>query len=202
MATSVSADTLLYITFTATTYSQRPISDNGTNTVAAAPKVQSHNTAELLTTLAKDKAAQGNWSSNSFPAGAKLAAGNDSFVVTLGTNVLVDVSDILSFSNGEQEVFSGKTSDATGLATPSITRLRTGRLSFDDTGIVNGSGLKFYLQGVLTEKRTDSVPVNGTYTRSTSAKLSSGTGEGSSDGIPFILTGSLIATGHGKETLQ
>src|SRR5437763_14634244 len=61
LAGSARAEVLQYLTFNITTYSQRDINDNGTNTVAAAPKVQSHNTAESLSILARDKAAQGNW---------------------------------------------------------------------------------------------------------------------------------------------
>src|SRR5882724_9458247 len=87
------AEVLQYLTFTVTTYTQKDSTNNGTNTVTAAPKVQTHNTAELLSILARDEAAQGRWQSNSFPAGAKLAVGNNSFVVVAGTNILLNVSD-------------------------------------------------------------------------------------------------------------
>src|SRR5437667_4943725 len=95
VAANAQAEVLQYLTFTVTTFTQRDSTDNGTNTITAAPKVQTHNTAELLSILARDKAAQGAWQSNSFPAGAKLAVGNNSFVVVAGTNTLVNVSDIL-----------------------------------------------------------------------------------------------------------
>src|SRR4051812_13725359 len=116
IATNASAEVLQTLTFNVTTFSQRSIVDNGTNTIVATPKVQAHNTAELLKILAQDKAAQGNWLSNSFPTGAKLAAGEDRFVVIAGTNILVDVSDILSFTNGLNQIVSGKRNDLTGLA--------------------------------------------------------------------------------------
>ena len=202
VAANAHAEVLQYLTFTVTTYTQRDSSDNGTNTVTAAPKVQTHNTAELLSILARDKAAQGRWQSNSFPAGAKLAVGNDSFVVVAGTNILVTVSDILSFTNGDNEIVSGKRNDLTGLANPTTSKLQIGRLTFDDTAINGGAGLKFYLQGLVSQTESDTVPINNVYTRTRSAKLSNGTGEGTdSGGHAFVLTGSLSAIGRGKSTL-
>ncbi len=202
VAANAHAEVLQYLTFTVTTYTQKDSTNNGTNTITAAPKVQTHNTAELLSILARDKAAQHSWPSNSFPAGAKLAVGNDAFVVVAGTNILLNVSDILSFSNGDNEIVSGKRNDLTGLANPTTSRLQIGRLTFDDTAINGGAGLKFYLQGLLSQTESDTVPVNSVYTRTRSAKLSNGTGEGTnSGGRAFVLTGSLSATGRGKSTL-
>ena len=199
VAANAHAEVLQYLTFTVTTYTQKDSNDNGTNTITAAPKVQTHNTAELLGILARDKAAQGSWPSNSFPAGAKLAVGNNSFVVVAGTNTLVNVSDILSFSNGDNNIVSGKRNDITGRANPTTSRLQIGKLTFDDTAISGGTGLKFYLQGLVSQTESDTVPVNNVYTQTRSAKLSNGTGEGTdSSGHAFVLTGSLSATGHGK----
>jgi hypothetical protein len=203
LAANASAEVLQYLTFNITTFSQRPITYNGTNISAASPKVQSHNTAELLSTLAYDKAAQGNWQSNSFPSGAKLAVGENTFVVVLGTNVLVDVSDILSFSDGGNEIVSGRKSYQTGLSSPTTTRLQIGKLTFDDTEIQGGSGLKFYMQGVVSRIETDSIPIKGIYSHTVTSKLTSGTGEGTNTtgGSAFVLTGTITATGKGKEEL-
>jgi len=201
VAANAHAEVLQYLTFTVTTYTQRDSSDNGTNTVTAAPKVQTHNTAELLSILARDKAAQHSWPSNSFPAGAKLAVGNDAFVVVAGTNILLNVSDILSFTNGDNEIVSGKRNDITGLANPTASRLQIGRLTFDDTAIDGSAGLKFYIQGLISQTESDTIPVNNVYTQTRSAKLSNGTGEGTnSGGRAFVLTGGLSATGRGKST--
>ena len=201
-ASTARAEVLQFLTFTVTTYSQRDSTNNGTNTITPAPKVQTHNTAELLSILAQDKHAQGRWPSNSFPAGAKLAVGNNSFVVVAGTNTLLDVSDILSFSNGDNQIVSGKRNDSTGLSNPTTSKLQIGRLTFDDTAISGGAGLKFYLQGLVSQTESDTVPVSGVYTRTRSAKLTNGTGEGTnSSGNAFVLTGSLSATGHGKSSL-
>jgi hypothetical protein len=196
------AEVLQNLNVSITTFSQRSVLDNGTNTFAAAPKIQSHNTAEILKILAQDKAAQGNWPSNNFPTGAKLAAGDDRFVVVLGTNVLIDVSDILRSTNGINRIVSGKKNDLTGLANPATVRLQIGRLDFDDTAIAGGTGLKFYIQGLLTEAQTDTAPVAGVYTRTQTAKLSNGTGEGTtSGGDTFVLTGTITAFGRAKQTL-
>jgi len=202
VAANARAEVLQYLTFTVTTYTQKDSTDNGTNTITAAPKVQTHNTAELLSILARDEAAKGRWQSNSFPSGAKLAVGNDSFVIVAGTNILLNVSDILSFTNGDNKIISGKRKDNTGLANPTTSRLQIGRLTFDDTAIHCGAGLKFYIQGLLSQTESDTVPINNVYTQTRSAKLSNGTGEGTnSGGKAFVLTGSLSATGHGKRTL-
>ena len=179
VAANAHAEVLQYLTFTVTTYTQRDSSDNGTNTITAAPKVQTHNTAELLSILARDKAAQHSWPSNSFPAARAGMAFKHSF-----------------------EIISGKRNDITGLAHPTTSRLQIGRLTFDDTAIDGGAGLKFYLQGLVSQTESDTVPVNNVYTRTRSAKLSNGTGEGTdSGGHAFVLTGTLSATGHGKSTL-
>jgi hypothetical protein len=201
-ANNLSAEILQNLTFTATTFSQRLILDNGTNTLSPAPKGQVHTTGDILKTLAQDKFAQNNWPSNSFPTAAKLAVGNDRFVVVLGTNVLVDVSDILSFTNGVNKIFSGKKNNLTGLSTPTTMKLQIGRLDFDDTAIIGGTGLKFYMQGLVTQTETDTVPLNGVYTQTATAKLSNGTGEGSSGADEFVLIGTLTATARGKETLS
>ena len=69
VAVNAHAEVLQYLTFTVTTYTQRDSADNGTNTITAAPKVQTHNTAELLSILARDKAAQAPGRATAFPPG-------------------------------------------------------------------------------------------------------------------------------------
>ena len=198
---STRADVVQILTFSITTYSQSPISDDNTNTVAAAPKVETHKTADILQALAKDEFAAGTWSSNSFPATAKLAVSSDGFFVINGTNFLVSVTNVMSFDPGENEINSGKLKDSTGLASPTLKRLQIGRINFDDTSITNGSNLKFYIQGIVNNTTTDTVPASGSYTETQSGKMTNGAGEGvDSDGTPFVLTG--IVTATGKATLQ
>jgi hypothetical protein len=196
-------EVLQILTFRMTTFTQGTNYDNGTNTIAAPPKVKSLNTAELLRTLAQDENAAGRWPSNSFPSTAKLAVGNpEGFRVINGTNILLEVSDIMSFSGGDNDIRSGKENDSTGLANPTTKSLRLGKITFDDTFIEGGVGLKFFIQGLLSTSETDTVPSGGVYTQTKTGRLMNGTGEGiDSDGNAFVLTGTVTVAGHGKEAL-
>ena len=208
IAGKVQADVMQIVTINVTTYSQNTNYDNGTTTTFAPIKVKSHNTREILGALARDKNAQGLWPSNSFPATAKLAAGNDGFAVMNGTNILVDVSDIIHFGHGESEsnnpVRSGRENDITGLASPTVKKIQIGRITFDDTAIVGGVNLKFYLQGLVRQSETDTTPtVSGVYTQTKSGQVLNAAGEGvDSDGNTFFCTGTITATGHGTQTLN
>ena len=200
---AVRADILQTLTISVTTFTQQPINDNGTNNTAAAPKAQSHSTADLLKTLAKDANIAYGWPSNSFPSTAKLAVGNDGFVVINGTNVLVNVNGILSFENMSTNIVSGKMSDITGLANTSTKELQIGKITFDDTAIVGGGNLKFWIQGLITNTRTDTVPnaSSSVYSETHTGKMTNGAGAGTdSDGSDFVLTGTVSVTG--KATLQ
>ena len=203
----VRADITEFLTLNVTTFQQNSNRDDGIFTTTPVPTIKTHSTAEILKRLAADKFAQGNWPSNSFPASAKLAViptVTNQFVVITGTNILVDVSDILSFQNGDDEIASGKKRDATGLAAPTISKRQIGRVTFDDTNAGNpNGGLKFYLQGVLLQTTTDSTPANGFYMETHMAILTSAAGEGSSNpGTAnekrFICTGTLTATGKAR----
>src|SRR3954470_22458758 len=108
MTGNLHADVVQILNFSVTTYTQSPLTDDGTLTVAAAPKVSTHKTADLLQALAQDEFAANNWPSNSFPATAKLAVGNDGFFVISGTSFLVSVTNVMSFQAGENEINSGK----------------------------------------------------------------------------------------------
>jgi hypothetical protein len=197
------AEVFQILTFSVTTFTQGTNYDNGTNRIAAPPKVKSHNTAELLRTLARDENAASRWPSNSFPSTAKLAVRNqEGFTVVNGTNILINVSDIMSFSGGDNEIRAGKADDATGLANPTTKSLRLGKITFDDTFIQGGVGLKFFIQGLLSTSETDSVPSGGVYTQAKTGRMINGTGEGiDSDGNAFVLTGTVTVAGHGTEAL-
>jgi hypothetical protein len=196
------ADVVQILNFSVTTFTQSPISDSGTNSVAAAPKVSTHKTADLLRALAQDEFAAGTWPSNSFPATAKLAVNNDGFFVINGTNFLVSVTNVMSFQAGENDIYSGKRGIATGLATPTLKRLQIGRITFDDTAISGGSNLKFFIQGLITDSQTDTNPnASGIYAETQSGRMTNGAGEGvDSDGNSFVLTGTVTVAG--KATLQ
>jgi hypothetical protein len=189
---------LQYVSFTVRTTTQNDGVVNGTNTTIAPPVIQTHTTADLLSILARDKKAQGNWPSNSFPANAKLAITNNTFVVVSGTNILIDISDILRLTNGNSQIFSGRTNNLTGLSSPATTRLFVGTFTFDDTNITGGAHVSFFLRGVVTRVETDSAVVNSVYKQTVIAKLTNGAGEGiDSDGRQFVCTGTVTIVAHG-----
>ena len=110
-------------------------------------------------------------------------------MVDKSNNLLQDVSGVMSISNpGTNDITSGKsTSLNPGLGTSANEQLLT--ISFDDTGV--GGNLKFFLTGIGTGKTTDTTPnkTTGAYTETDTGSLSSGTGEGSYQGNPFVCTG-------------
>ena len=113
-----------------------------------------------------------------------------------GTNVLLNVSDIMSFSAGEKEIISGAQNDATGLASHTAQKRKIARIAFDDTFIAGGKNLQFYLQGVLNQSKTDTIPAAGIYTEISTVKITNAAGEGSSQNLPFVCTGTVTATGR------
>ncbi len=185
------------VTFMMTTYTQRTNADNGTVTSTGNAWVKSYNTQALLNLLAQDKQAQGQWGATVFPAGSKLMASEGWLVVDRANNVLADVSDILSVSEGSNEIVSGKQNNATQLASPSLKSMRVVTLTFDDTGIVGGNGLSFYLHGLATKTVADTTPTSaGVYTESQGIKITGAAGEGSwSDGTPFVCSGNVSTSG-------
>ena len=194
----------------------------------ATPTKHSVATKDLLALLALDENAEGNYPDTNFPAGAKLVmtpvtpdpdggsvslepVGNtpvinnvtisDDFfqVVDKNNNALADVSEIISINRaGGNDITSSKSTSSTGLGTS--TDLQLISLKFDDTGV--GGSLKFFLTGIGTDKTTNTTPnkTTGAYTESSSSSLSSGTGEGSYLGNPFVCTGTVSTSG--KATLN
>jgi|ERR1051325_678153 hypothetical protein len=198
------ADVVQILNFSVTTYTQSPVNDDGTNTVAAAPKVKTRTTTDLVKALAQDEFDAGNWPSNSFPTTAKIAVGNNGFFIINGTNVLVSVADVMSFQSGDNDVKSGKRNDLTGLSLPTVKKLQIGRITFDDSAIYGGTPhLKFFIQGLVSDSTSDTVPnSSGNYTETQSGKMTNGAGEGvDSDGTPFVLTGTVTVAGKGTQQL-
>ncbi len=201
-------DNTLSVTISARIISQNTnVTDVHNVTSTPSPKSRSGSNTDLLKRLAQDEFNAGNWPSNSFPHGAKLVVVGGSFVIVKGTNTLVDVSNVISIGFGVNTIMSGRQNDITGLASPTITNVRIGHLVFDDTGLNPTDGLRFYLQGVLTETITDSaVANNGTYNQTHSVSMPTAAGEGDSgvgsgNDQPIIVTGSVSAFGSGRLTL-
>ena len=161
----------------------------------AAPTKFSIATKNILTLLAADY-------HTNFPSGAKLIMdGTSGNVEVVGktNNLLQDVSSIISINPaGTNDITSSKgTSQYNGLGTSTDLQLLT--IKYDDTGA--GGNLQFFLTGIGTGKTTDSTPnkTTGAYTETSTGSLSSGTGEGNSQGNPFVCTGTGSASG--KATL-
>jgi len=109
----------------------------------------------------------------------------------------VDVSDIIAFTDGANDILNGTTNNTTGLADPKITELTLVRLDFDDTFIAGGTSLRFFIQGLDAIKTQDSNPGNnGKYNEKTSDHVKNAAGEGRSGGTPFVLTGSIEGNRH------
>jgi hypothetical protein len=198
---ATAADILQIVSLNVTTISQNTnATSDATTTNVPAPVVSTHTTAEYLARLAQDEQLEKNWPSNSFPEGARLALvpgnNNPSFAVVLDTNVLLDVSDIISFNFDNIEVFSGRQNLQTGVAIPTTRTIHLGSISFDDRGLGNPNGsLRFSLQGIFTETVLDTVPNNGVYTETHIVKMANGSGDGRLANVPFVCTGAVSTTG-------
>jgi hypothetical protein len=179
---------------------QSPSNVVGTVATTANPTQVKLVSKDLLSMLAMDEHLNGSWPSNSFPAKATLALAGHSFVVLNGTNVLLNVSDIMSLEYGEPQVTSGKRNTVTGLAGSSAQKLALANIVFDDTFINGGNNLHFCLYGVLKLTTTDTAPVNGVYTETQTIGKATVVGDGFLNDVPFTCTGTLSATG--KSLLQ
>jgi hypothetical protein len=204
------ADVGLNINITATllVQSTNTFTNARTHTVTiAAPRRMVVTTADLLKRLAVAENNAGTFPTNKFPRGARLAETNGAFVVMFGTNILVDASNVISITgNGTNEITSG-TTDTNGLARPALLRTHLSRINYDDTGLNTTNGLRFFLEGIVTDTTVDSaVGRNGVYTetRVISVPTAAGEGEvgvGSGDERAAIASGALSAVGSARLTL-
>jgi hypothetical protein len=205
LAPAARAQVTNIITLKMTIKIQNQEHDNGTNTTAAAPTGVDITTVNLLKEIAQAEYAESKISTNSFPATAKLAAvayynGDPSFLVLSSTNTLLcDVSDVLSVRSGQLglDVFSGTTKDSNSLPNTSATDLHVETVVYDDTGILGtNNGVQFYMTGLMASTRSLKLASGGAaYTLTESNNLSNGVGEGQSQGMPFMLTGSITIGG-------
>ncbi len=205
------------LTITATAEIQSQIFDDGTTTKIAAPQKFSVTTKTLLAMLAQDEFFDGNYPSTVFPSGAKLILMADETVFSNSTFQvvdkegleLVDVSDELEITIvvGNESVSSGVENDATGVVTGKENQSFIANFSFDNTGSSTpGTLYSFYLQGVVADVTTDTLPKNDSYTEKETAKMSSGAGPGKAVGVvntsPLIITGSVSFSGTKVFSLQ
>jgi hypothetical protein len=119
-----------------------------------------------------------------------------------GTNMLLDVSDVLSVNNvGNNDISSGKYTDDNGPQAPPFTETdyQLATFTYDSTSI--GGTTKFTLSGLGVSTTTDSPvnPVTGAFTETDSAAIQSGTGEGvTPNGDDMVVTGTISARGSAK----
>ena len=178
-----------------TLYQQNTSIDNGVTTITAAPKALKYTTHDILNILAADKHLQGYWPANSFPNAAKLVTDGNHFVVINGTNILVNVSDIINIDFGSNEITSGRQNNATGLASNTENKLQILKIAFDDSQVLGGRNLKFYLQGALNQSTTDITLKTGNFKEIIKGTMSNGTGEGVLGNVNFICIGSVAVAG-------
>ena len=206
-AGSLQAQVTCAITITTTASAQNGSTDNGTTNTTLAPIKVSIDTKQILAAMALAENAAGNYpAGTSFPTGAKLVVvisnnnAPDFQVLDKTNHLLVDVSDILfglNSGNNGSDIFSGKQTDATGLSSPTTTDLQIFTLAYDDTAILGSDKIKLYLTGLAINTTTDTVPnkLTGVYTETQSHKMANAAGDGSQDGLAFVLTGSVAVTG-------
>ena len=181
-----------------TSYQQRTNRDNGATQITPAPMIVNYHTRDILMILARDELLQGNWSSNSFPKNSELGTDGRGVFVLNGTNILANASDIIGIDFGDNEIVSGTKNDITGLASKTEKKLQILKVTFDDLKVVGGNNLKFYLQGILSQSISDTVPIGGTYTETIKGAMANGAGEGSSGSVRFLCNGSATVTGKTK----
>lgn len=192
------------LTITGTIQVQASTNYNGSVTTVAAPIKYSLGTKQLLSFLARDEFAAGKYAFTNFPAGAKLVAivsesGANSYcqVLDKNNNFLVTVTNILTFrTNATTQIYTGKTKDYAGvgvLGDPTVTTLQVPTIGYDDSAIANGVGFQCALVGLMKDTVTYTIVNRSTLVVTTSGKMASFAGTGTSQGIPFLITGSLNA---------
>jgi hypothetical protein len=180
-------------------------SDKDTTSIVAKESIT---TKQLLGWIAQDENVEGNFNAATFPSGATVkvvADGDGDFDVQVFSKagvLLVDASDLVTISQGSAVVTSGKVNNTTGFDDSAIKELSLATFTFDDSGlgqIFNGTvGLTVSLTGVQSTTITDTRVSDGSFKQSITATISSGTGQGTLNGSPFIVTGSVSYSEKGE----
>ncbi len=191
------------MSISATIYLQGATSDKKGVTTSAGPTKQSVSTVNLLESLAKDENAEGNYPNTKFPSTAALYYYGGGFEVDEGTNVLVDVSDILTLTTtGQNDITNGNYTDVKGPGTPPYTQTAYQIVMLAYASSTGASGLGFTVTGLgeFTQKAGTPNAKTGKFTQSDSFNLQDGTGEGSLEGVEFVITGfTVTASGSATE---
>lgn len=191
------------VTFSATMTLQGPstLTDGGTNTSYAAAKATPYSAADLIAEL-------GLATGNEFSKKAKLeliGTGNSpEFAVSDDDNFVVISTNIISLNQIDSTfVISGTQNNNTGLSASTSKGLAILELDFNDIGVGNGNNLQFSMRGLFSATTMDTVPspTTGDYTETTSAKVSSMTGDGTLGGTNLVVTGSMSSSGKASLVL-
>ena len=166
-----------------------------TTTSVPVPTKVSFTAKDLLALIAQDEFASTNYSTNSFPTGAKLVymadpnSFTDSFyeVQDKSGNSLVVVTNLITLAPvNDLSVYSYTQTTATGLYKPFV-RTYVGVFSYDDTAIAEGAQVQFDLAQLITGTMNETTS-KGVITRTITAKIGAGIGAGTTAGTPAIFT--------------
>ncbi len=197
------AQVLEKMSISATIYLQGAPPTKKSVTTIAGPNKQSVVTVNLLESLAKDENAEGNYPETKFPSTAALYYYGTGFEVLEGTKVLVDVSDILTLTiTGQNNITSGNYTDSKGPGTPPYTQTAYQIATLAYASTTGASGLGFTVTGLgeFAQKAGTPNAKTGDFTQTDSVSLQDGTGEGTLDGVEFVITGfTVTASGSATE---
>jgi hypothetical protein len=187
-----------------TAWVQGEQTDDGQVTTSAPMRTHVYTTESILQHLAEDEFAAGNWASNRFPKGAKLAVDEFfNYFVIQGTSALLNVSSIMR-SGGEDTatITWGKKNLSTDVPQPTMHLLTLRQLGYDNSNIPGASPLNFYVTGMESFTRTYKRLGNGLFEDTARATVIHCSGEGSDDaGKDIVLSGSFSFSGKGTEPL-
>jgi len=194
-----------FLTVSATAQSQQTTNAQSNGSTILNPLKSRIDTRQLLVWLAQDEYTAGHYGFTNFPDGAQLTYvpffpglegtlffdGPATQVLDKNGQLIIDTSDILTFQDGNNPVFSGKLRPDNAAYNPTGKELHFVRVNYDDSAVTNGVGVQFSLQGLMTTTFTDSKPTALlTFNRTATGKADAA-GDGSLNGVPFVLTGSI-----------
>lgn len=195
------AQTTNVVTFKTTMTSQGAVVTNfqGTNISFAVQKPKGFDTADLIHEL------ELSTSNTNLSKATKLEIINGdspAFALADGTNVILIDPRIISLNlPSTNSVQSGVQNGDTFLSFRTLKQLVIIELDLNDVGL-GASDLNFSMRGLASGTTSDTIPsTNGVYTETFSAKISDMTGSGTEGPTPFVITGSLSASGKGVLSL-
>jgi hypothetical protein len=204
--TSLSAQPLEKVALSATAYAANGLStNNGTTFLTKSAIQKTITTKDILKQLTHDEYKENNLPSKKLPKDAVLNFNGTGFEIDLGTNLLVDVSDILTFKvTGTNDIpGAGTYSDATGAGNPPFTKtdIYLATITFNDTASTGKMQFTFTGTAIVTRGAPAPNPKTGRYTATGSLDFTRATGEGQTDDLgPIVLTGFTLTASGARST--